>query len=405
MYFAMTSSHLQPDAFEPGQIVRKSFGLKKEIQNDLVRDYHSDIIEKIIAAGNVYTAQDGSGRTVTFHLASSFGFCYGVDRAVEMAYETKQRFPDKKIYLTAEIIHNPRVNHNLQEMGVEITTDFSKVQKEDVVILPAFGATSSQIEDLRQKGCVMVDTICGSVLNVWKRVEQYAEEGITSVIHGKYYHEETQATSSRVLGYPKGKYLVVLNMEEVSVVCDYIRKGGNKAEFLKQFEKQVSPGFDPDTDLKRMGVANQTTMLMSESLAIAAELQKAVLDRYGDVYTQENFRNFDTICSATEDRQNAILEFKNKKLDLILVVGGYNSSNTNNLAKIALSFTKSYHIEDARGLVSIQEIRHKPVGKFDTIVTNDWLPKGPLQIGLTSGASTPNQVLGEVVERVMSFRS
>ena len=396
----MTSSHLQPDAFEPGQIVRKSFGLKKEIQNDLVRDYHSDIIEKIITAGNNYTAKD-----ITFHLASSFGFCYGVDRAVEMAYETKQRFPDKKIYLTAEIIHNPRVNFNLQEMGVQITTDFSKVQKEDVVILPAFGATSSQIEELRQKGCVMVDTICGSVLNVWKRVEQYAEEGITSVIHGKYYHEETQATSSRVLGYPKGKYLVVLNMEETGYVCDYIRTGGDKAEFLKKFEKQVSPGFDPDQDLKRMGVANQTTMLMSESLAIAAELQKAVLERYGESYTQEHFRNFDTICSATEDRQNAILEFKNKKLDLILVVGGYNSSNTNNLAKIASSFTSSYHIEDAKGLLSAQEIKHKPVGKFDTVVAKDWLPSGPLHIGLTSGASTPNQVLGEVVEKVISFRA
>src|SRR5262245_30492053 len=255
------TSHLRPDAFEPGQIVRKSFGLKKEIEEDLVRDYHSDIIQKIVAAGNVYTEKE-----VTFHLASSFGFCYGVDRAVEMAYETKERFPDRRIFLTAQIIHNPRVNQNLQEMGVSFLKeeDYGTVRKEDVVILPAFGATSSQILTLKDRGCVLVDTICGSVLNVWKRVEIYAQDGFTAVIHGKYYHEETQATSSRVLGYQNGKYLVVLNMEETHAVCDYIRNGPEspeaKNEFLKKFEKQVSPGFDPDRDLKQIGLANQTTM-------------------------------------------------------------------------------------------------------------------------------------------------
>jgi 4-hydroxy-3-methylbut-2-en-1-yl diphosphate reductase len=395
------TSHLKPDAFEPGQIVRKSFGLRKEIQDDLVRDYHSDIIQRIIASGNVYTEKD-----VTFHLASSFGFCYGVDRAVEMAYETKERFPDRRIFLTAQIIHNPRVNQNLQEMGVSFLKeeDYGTVQKEDVVILPAFGATASQILTLKTQGCVLVDTICGSVLNVWKRVEIYAEDGFTAVIHGKYYHEETQATSSRVLGYQSGKYLVVLNMEETNAVSDYIRNGGDKAAFLKKFSKQVSPGFDPDRDLKQIGLANQTTMLMSESLAIAEELKKAMIDRYGADYVSKNFKNFDTICSATEDRQNAIIEFKDKKLDLIMVVGGYNSSNTNHLAKMALKFTKSYHIEDADGIVSEAEIRHKPFGQFETVVTRDWLPSGPLKIGLTSGASTPNQVLGEVVEKILSFR-
>lgn len=395
------TSHLKPDAFEPGQIVRKSFGLRKEIQEDLVRDYHSDTIQRILASGNIYTEKD-----VTFHLASSFGFCYGVDRAVEMAYETKERFPDRRIFLTAQIIHNPRVNQNLQEMGVSFLKeeDYGKVEKEDVVILPAFGATASQILTLKAKGCVLVDTICGSVLNVWKRVENYAEEGFTAVIHGKYYHEETQATSSRLLGYEGGKYLVVLNMDETKAVCDYIRGGGDRDGFQKRFSKQASPGFDPDVDLRRIGLANQTTMLMSESLAIAEELKKAMLDRYGANYVSQNFRNFDTICSATEDRQNAIIEFKDKALDLIMVVGGYNSSNTNHLAKMALSFTKSYHIEDAEGIVSDREIRHKPFGQFETVVTQDWLPTGPLKIGLTSGASTPNQVLGEVVEKILSFR-
>lgn len=393
------TSHLKPDAFAAGQIVRKSFGLRKEIQEDLEQDYHSETIQKIIAAGNVYTEKG-----IAFHLATSFGFCYGVDRAVELAYETKEKFPDRRIFLTAQIIHNPRVNKKLQEMGVEFLTDYDHVSKKDVVILPAFGATATQIGKLKAKGCILVDTICGSVLNVWKRVETYAQEGFTAVIHGKYYHEETQATSSRVSGYEGGRYLVVLNMEETQVVCDYIRRGGNRAAFLKKFAKQVSPDFDPDRDLSRLGLANQTTMLMSESMAIAEELRKALLDRYGSAHVARHFRNFDTICSATEDRQNAIVEFKDKDIDLIMVVGGYNSSNTNHLAKMAISFTRAYHIEDADGLVSDREIRHKPFGQFETVVTKDWLPNGPIKIGLASGASTPNQVLGEVVEKILSFR-
>ena len=395
------TSHLKPDAFEPGQIVRKSFGLKKEIQNDLVRDYHSTTIQKMIAEGNIL-----SEKGITFHLASSFGFCYGVDRAVEMAYETHQRFPDRKIYLTAQIIHNPRVNKNLQDMGVEFLTDddYGRVQKENVVILPAFGATASQIETLKAKGCVLVDTICGSVLNVWKRVENYAQDGFTAVIHGKYYHEETQATSSRVLGYPEGKYLVVLNMEETAIVCDFIRHGGDRQAFLKKFANQVSPGFDPEKDLVRVGVANQTTMLMSESLAIADELKKALQDRYGEESLSKHFGNFDTICSATEDRQNAIKDMIQKKLDLMVVVGGFNSSNTNHLAKMAAKHVPAYHIDDAGCLLSAKTIRHKPVGQFDEILTDHWLPEGNLEIGLTSGASTPNQVLGDVVEKILSFR-
>ena len=393
------TSHLKPDAFAPGQIVRKSFGLRKEIEADLEQDYYSETIQKIIAAGNVYTEKG-----ISFHLATSFGFCYGVDRAVELAYETKERFPDRRIFLTAQIIHNPRVNKKLQEMGVEFLTDYNHVAEKDVVILPAFGATATQIGKLKSKGCIIVDTICGSVLNVWKRVETYAQKGFTAVIHGKYYHEETQATSSRVSGYEGGRYLVVLNMEETQTVCDYIRHGGDKQAFLKKFSKQVSKDFDPERDLSRLGLANQTTMLMSESLAIAEALRKALLDRYGAEHIARHFRNFDTICSATEDRQNAIVEFKDKNLDLIMVVGGYNSSNTNHLAKMALSFTRAYHIEDADGLVSDKEIRHKPFGQFETIVTADWLPKGPIKIGLASGASTPNQVLGEVVEKILSFR-
>lgn len=393
------TSHLKPEAFEPGQIVRKSFGLKGAIQESLVRDYHSDIVKKIVEGGNRYVRKG-----ITFRLAASFGFCYGVDRAVDLAYETRERFPDKRIFLTAQIIHNPRVNRNLKEMGFYFLEDYSEVTRDDVVVLPAFGATASQIDVLREKGCIIVDTICGSVLNVWKRVEGYAASGFASVIHGKYYHEETQATSSRVLGYPGGKSLVVLNMAEAEIVCDFIRHGGDKGPFLKKFEKQVSPDFDPDRDLVRIGVANQTTMLMSESLAIAERLRLALADRYGESHLNEHFRNFDTICSATEDRQNAILELKKDKLDLMIVVGGYNSSNTNHLAKMASSFVTTYHIEDADCILSASAIRHKPIGSFETVETEAWLPEGRVQVGITSGASTPNQVMGEVVEKILSFR-
>ncbi|MBI2067785.1 MAG: 4-hydroxy-3-methylbut-2-enyl diphosphate reductase [Deltaproteobacteria bacterium] len=395
------TSHLHPDSFRPGQIVRKSFGLKEAIQESLKQDYASPIIQKIVEADYLY-----SEKGLTFHLARSFGFCYGVDRAVDLAYETRKKFPDRRIFLTAQIIHNPRVNKNLQEMGIDFLEDYSQVTSKDVVVLPAFGATASQIETLKGIGCVLVDTICGSVLNVWKRVESYAMERFTAVIHGKYYHEETQATSSRVFEYPGGRYLVVLDLNETDYVCRYIREGVEKQDFLDRFAKQVSPGFDPDQDLKRIGVANQTTMLMSESIEIARRLEQALADRYGSENLATHFRNFDTICSATEDRQNAMIDLvKNRHLDLMLVIGGFNSSNTNHLAKIASSkIPRTYHIEDKDFLISPDEIRHKPVGKFDVVTSKDWLPSGELSIGITSGASTPNQVMGDVIERVLLFR-
>ncbi|MDO8643759.1 MAG: 4-hydroxy-3-methylbut-2-enyl diphosphate reductase [bacterium] len=392
------ASHSQTSLVDP-QLQRKGFGLKEQIKEQLVQEYHSDIIYKIQAAGNQMTLGD-----ITFHLASSFGFCYGVDRAVDLAYETRKRFPDKKIYLTAQIIHNPRVNNNLEKMGVRFVTNFDAIGTDDVVILPAFGASVNEVETLKKKGCVLVDTTCGSVLNVWKRVESYAADGFTSIIHGKVYHEETQATSSRVSTYPEGEYLIVLNREEAKIVCDYIREKGTKTEFLKKFSKAVSPGFDPDRDLAHIGVANQTTMLMSESLRIAEDIKEAMIDRYGTEEVATRFRNFDTICSATEDRQNAVVNMKNDKLDLMIVVGGFNSSNTTNLAKMASSFVTSYHIDGVDCVLSPHELRHKPPSQFEPVIAKDWLPNGPLQIGITSGASTPNQVLGEVVEKITSFR-
>ncbi|OGQ29521.1 MAG: 4-hydroxy-3-methylbut-2-enyl diphosphate reductase [Deltaproteobacteria bacterium RIFCSPLOWO2_02_FULL_50_16] len=376
------------------------------MQDILSRQYYSHIIARIKKGGNVY-----SKNGITFYLTDSFGFCYGVDRAVDLAYATREKYPNTRLFLTTEIIHNPRVNKNLLEMGYQFLTGpykghvtVDELTAEDVVVIPAFGTDLQTLKRVLDKGCQIVDTTCGSVLNIWRRVESYIKDHFTVVIHGKHYHEETQATSSRVLKNPHGKYIVVLNMKEADHVAHYICQGGDKETFLKKFEKATSPGFDPDHDLEKIGLANQTTMLGSESLSIADHLKKAMLKRYGNKTLSEHFLNFDTICSATDDRQNAVMALEGKKLNLMIVVGGYNSSNTNQLCYISSQFASTYHIENFEDILSSEAIRHKPHGQWETVVTNDWLPKGPVNIGVTAGASTPDKVVGDVVEKILSFR-
>ena len=392
---------------------RKGFGLKGAIEGALTADYHSRVVDVIRAAG--YTLTVGE---LTFRLAGEFGFCYGVDRAVEYAYETRTKFPGKRTFLVGEIIHNPHVNQKLAAMGVaflhrpegrDAEFDFSSVTAEDVVILPAFGVTVRDFERLRKIGCVLVDTTCGSVLNVWKRVESYARDGFTALIHGKNYHEETKATSSQVNKYPGGKYLVVRDMNEARIVCDYIEKSegaGSREQFLQQFKGKMTPGFDPDRDLQRVGVANQTTMLSGESLAIAAEVRKSMARRWGEDAASEHFRTFDTICSATQERQDAVLKLIAEPLDLMVVIGGYNSSNTTHLAAICHEKVPTYHIEDATGIdVERGTIRFRPVGLHSQEETREeWLPRGKLTIGITAGASTPNNKIGETIERIAALR-
>ncbi|HEV8409896.1 MAG TPA: 4-hydroxy-3-methylbut-2-enyl diphosphate reductase, partial [Gemmatimonadaceae bacterium] len=315
---------------------RKGFGLKSEVQETLSSDYTGQLVDLLRARD--FTLSSGG---VTVRLAKEFGFCYGVERAVEYAYQTRAKFPERRIFLAGEIIHNPHVNAKLREMGIvfllpgETGFDYAGVKPEDVVILPAFGVTIGDFETLRGLGCVMVDTTCGSVLNVWKRVETYARDGFTSLIHGKYYHEETRATASQVAKYEGGTYLVVRNMEQAHDVCDYIEgKGLSREKFLGKYRAQASPHFDPDVHLARIGVANQTTMLARESLAIGEAAGQAMARAKGDEYRAENFRTFDTICSATQDRQDAVNELLNEELDVMLVIGGYNSSNTISLAAL-----------------------------------------------------------------------
>jgi len=384
-------------------IIRKSFGLKEEIRPQLEASYHSPLIDRIKKEG--YRLERGD---LVIRLAQEFGFCYGVDRAVDYAYETRAKFPGKRIFLTNEIIHNPRVNTKLLELGIQFLHGpyqseggVEEITHDDVVIIPAFGTTTEELGELQKKGCILVDTTCGSVMSVWKRVEGYAREGFTAVIHGKYDHEETRATSSRATQYPGGKYLVVRDKNEGERVCDYIERKGDRREFLEIFHEAASPRFDPDRDLERIGCANQTTMLSSESLAIANRLQEAVRRRWGSEELGKRFRHFDTICSATQDRQDAVLKLAREGVDLMTVVGGYNSSNTGHLVEISLEFCPAYHVKDAACIISRDEIEHKPVGEVHPLRTQNWLPEGKVCVGITAGASTPNRVIEEVIQRII----
>ena len=383
---------------------RKGLGLRTEVKDIILGDYASDLVRRF--RENSFTLVAGE---LTFRLAREFGFCYGVDRAVDYAYQTVTKFPDRRVILTGEIIHNPGVNARLRALGIRFVGDaevptLAAVRPGDVVLLPAFGVTADDFAALGKSGAVLVDTTCGSVLNVWKSVERYAREGFTSLVHGKWNHEETRATCSRVGIYPGGAYLVVLDLAEAEIVCDWIRRGGDREAFLARFARAASPGFDPARDLERIGVANQTTMLSGESLEIASRVGQALRDRHGEASLAARFRSFDTICSATQDRQDALEELIREPLDLLLVIGGYNSSNTGHLAEMAEGAVPAYHIDGPKALVSADLVRHKPVGGSGMVESRGWLPAGPLRIGVTAGASTPDVMIGSVVRRVMELR-
>ena len=376
-------------------------------------EYHSALVEDIRAEGNRKVLGD-----VTMRLAKEFGFCYGVDRAIDYAYETRHNFPEKRIRLVGEIIHNPHVNQRIRDMGMDFIQpggqgafDFSDLTEQDVVILPAFGVTVQDLAALREIGCVLVDTTCGSVLLVWKRVESYARDGFTAVIHGKHYHEESRATASQVRNHEDGRYIIVLNMEEADLICDYIARRPHQLSreaFIQHFQGKTTEGFDPDLHLQKIGVANQTTMLANESLAIGARIREAMVEGSGEEYAESNFRSFGTICSATQERQDAIEAMMDEgPPEVMIVMGGYNSSNTDHLAHLCRKFTTTYHIEDAACIDPKDgTIRHKPdVGSATPeVVVTAWMPEGPFDLGMSAGASTPNNKIGEALVRILKIR-
>jgi len=388
----------------PALIFRKGLDLKREVAGVLAASYHSPLVNQIKERDYRYE----SGR-LTVHLAREFGFCYGVDRAVDYAYQARKRFPSRRVFLTGEIIHNPHVNDQLRRLAIRFLSDPQEqglaLGSEDVVILPAFGVTVGELQRFDATGCTLVDTTCGSVLNVWKNVKRYALDGLTSVIHGKYWHEETQATASQAVANNAGHYLVVLDRPQAEYVCGYITGGGDPDEFRARFRDAVSPGFDPDRHLERIGCANQTTMLSSESLAIGEMFRDAMRARFGDAELPQRFRAFDTICSATQDRQDAVIRLLDEHaLDLMVVVGGFNSSNTCNLARICSSRVPTFHIAAPDGLAAADSIRHRDVTTKTEVTTAGWLPAvGPLTIGVTSGASTPDNLVEEVIRTLDRF--
>jgi 4-hydroxy-3-methylbut-2-enyl diphosphate reductase len=382
---------------------RRGFGFRAEVHKDVEREFDSRLVKKMKDQENRLEAGG-----LVFRLAAEFGFCYGVDRAVDYAYETRRVYPDRRIFLMGEIIHNPVVNQRLSDMEIPIVADplaeVSDLGENDVVIIPAFGVPASALTKLKAAGPVLVDTTCGSVLVVWKNVSRYAKRGFTSVIHGKWWHEETRSTASQALLEPDGKYLVVLNLEDAALVCDYIRGRGDREAFLAHFQDACSPGFDPETDLERIGMANQTTMLATESLRVAELVKAAMKERYGEDEIDDRFIAFDTICSATQERQDALLTLLEEPLDLALIVGGYNSSNTGHLARIAAGRVPTYHIQHAGEILSQGRIRHRDTKSGEIRESDGWLPDGELRIGLTAGASTPNLEVGRVVRRVLECR-
>ena len=388
---------------------RRGFGLGEEVAGSLEQAYQSDLVAKLRESG--YALQRGR---LTVRLAEAFGFCWGVERAVAMAYETRRHYPSERIWITNEIIHNPSVNDHLREMNVQFipvdegVKDFSDVASGDVVILPAFGATVQEMQLLNERGCHIVDTTCPWVSKVWNTVEKHKKHAFTSIIHGKVKHEETLATSSFA-----GTYLVVLDLAEAQMVCDYVLLGAREVDaatraaarvaFMARFAKACSPGFDPDRDLIRVGVANQTTMLKSETEEIGRLVERTMLQRYGPTELNEHFLAFNTICDATQERQDAMFSLVDEPLDLMVVIGGYNSSNTTHLQEIAVSRgIRSFHIDTPERIGPGNRIEHKPLGG-ELSLEEPFLPEGPIRVGITSGASTPDRIVEAVIERLIDL--
>lgn len=377
----------------------------ERVQAEVAGHYQSSIVERVRADGGILTV----GNT-TITLAKQFGFCYGVERAIDLAYASRRVFPDNRIFLIGEIIHNPEVNRQLEDMNIvslpwrAMDEQYDDLGEDDVVIVPAFGAPVAFMDKVESQGCLTVDTTCGDVMKVWKRVRGFAKDGVTSIIHGKADHEETRATASRAAGEDgKGSYLIVLTLDDVDYVCDYIRKGGDRDKFLERFADSISEDFDPDVHLDRIGVANQTTMLKSETEEIQRRVESAIKDRDGDT---EKFFVFDTICGATQERQDALFELLKKRMDLLLVVGGYNSSNTTHLVEIGEKELPTFFIRSAKCLVSLEEIVHFDIHKREEVSNYSEVfdPEKEIVVGITAGASCPSNLIEDTIFKVFQLR-
>ena len=379
----------------------------EKVEAEVLTHYRSELVEYIRSNGSKFAYKNTSIR-----LAKEFGFCYGVERAIDLAYAARRLFDDSQpVYILGEIIHNPHVNEQIRDMGVTFLTgehkgaNFNDLQENDPVVIPAFGTEVDIRDKLIEKGCTIIDATCGDVMSVWKRVRQNAREKVTSIIHGKAWHEETLATSSQAKAFDDGHYLIVFNLEETDYVCNYIIQGGNPEELLKKFDGAYSDGFDPDVHLKAIGVANQTTMLRDETEEVQRRMRNAMITKYGKETIDDHFRYFDTICGATQDRQDALNDLLNRPMDLLLVVGGYNSSNTSHLAEMGEEKLPTYFIKDSKEMESPEKLHHFLQDKHEMAIAKNWLPSEQnLTIGVTAGASCPNNLIEEVILRAYELR-
>ena len=393
---------------------------------NLPRFYESPIISAVKASRrNMDTRKQDLSPSVLdfgpvrFKIARHFGFCYGVENAVEIAYRALEENPDKRIFLLSEIIHNPRVNENLRHNGVQFLSDtegnpllpFDVLVPDDVVIVPAFGTTLEVETELNARGVTLssYNTTCPFVEKVWKRSQEIGKQDYTVVVHGKRYHEETRATFSHAQA--EAPVVVVRDFAEAEDLAKVIRGGADADFFFEQFADRYSEGFHPDIHLKRIGIVNQTTMLASETQAIADLLRQAIIARYGEENPAEHFADTkDTLCYATKENQDATLALIAEGGDVAVVVGGYNSSNTSHLVELCEHKLPTYFIRDAEELLNSKQIRHLVLETKKVQVTEDWLPtehpdRSPVDIVLTAGASCPDILLDEVLRKIVGWFS
>lgn len=375
----------------------------EDVSSMMLAEFTSPLVKDMKQGGNVVKRGD-----VTVKLAQDFGFCWGVERAVAMSFQARKHFPDSKMHITNELIHNPGVNEKLEEMDVEFVPvqasglkDFSNIKDGDVVILPAFGATLEEMQFLDSKNVQIVDTTCPWVSKVWNTVDRHTKMKYTTVMHGKYAHEETIATSSFA-----DKYIIVKDKKEAEYITNYMLNGGSKADFLKKFEKAISNGFDPDVDLEKIGLANQTTMYKRDTRDIGKMFEKAVMEKYGPTNVSDHYMAFDTICDATQERQDAMLELvEDKEIDLMIVVGGWDSSNTHHLAEISdVKGIPTYWVNKAECVKPDGSIDHMDPHTMKVVNTPNFLPAGKISIGLTSGASTPDAYMQQTVDNIFMLK-
>ena len=389
------------------QFHRRGFKeVRDQVEQTVQDQYESEIVGEL-KTSNYVVEKDG----VKVHLAKDFGFCWGVERSIALAYEAVEHYPEKKLHITNELIHNPEVNDRLTEMKVNLIEkvgegkkNFETIEDGDVVILPAFGASYEEMDFLDKKNVEIVDTTCPWVSTVWNTVDMHQRKGLTSIIHGKYAHEETVATTSFC-----EDYICVKDMKEAEMVADYMINGGDKAAFMEYFKNAVSEDFDPDTMLGKVGLANQTTMYKKETKAIGQLFQKTMMKKFGPSEVNERYIEFDTICDATQERQDAVSELVENVddlgLDFILVIGGWDSSNTAHLLEIPHhAGIRSFHINRADCIGADNTITHRTVD--GEIVTEKFLldMDKDVVMGVTSGASTPDAAVQDSLSQIFLLK-